>query len=89
MKNTLKAFIVTFCKMGDPNDVMRSVVVIAYSKKEAGDLFITWALGKNIYNVIEGVVVQRTRKTKKNAHMLTEEYYKRQCDFVNKLSMEA
>lgn len=89
MKKALHAYIVTFCKIGDPVDVLRSIVVIAYTKQEAGDLFITWALAKNLYNNIQGVVVQKTRKTKHNANKICEEYYKRQCDYIKQLSEKA
>lgn len=81
-QDLLKGFIVSFTLH---NDVLRSVFVVAYSKKEAGDIFVKWAQGKNVYKQINGIVVQGTRKNKRNQHMFTKEYYERQNSTVNKL----
>lgn len=80
MQETLKAFIVTY-QIDNAKD-LKSVVIIAYSKKEAGDLFIEWATNKDLYDKIVAIVVQRTRKTKRNKHMLTKDFYEKQKDFV-------
>lgn len=79
----LKAFLITFTLSTRENDnETKTFVVIAYDKKEAGDLFIKFAKAKDIYNYIDAIVVQRTRKTKKNAHMITKDYYIKQNKFV-------
>lgn len=81
-QDLLKGFIVSFTLH---NDEFRSVFVVAYSKKEAGNLFVKWAQGKNVYEQINGIVVQGIRKNKRNQYMLTKEYYERQNDIVDKL----
>lgn len=82
----LKAFLITYTLSNRENyNETKSVVIIAYTKKEAGDLFVKWAKAKNLYNNIDAVVAQRTRKTKKNAHMVTIGYYRKQNDFLKHL----
>lgn len=80
----LKAYLVTYT-IGTQEDAMRNCVIIAYSKQEAGDIFVRWLKAKHIYEIVEGVIVQPTRKTKRNAHMFTNDFYKRQNDFVTYL----
>lgn len=81
-QDLLKGFIVSFTLH---NDELRSVFVVAYSKKEAGNIFVKWAQGKNVYKQINGIVVQGTRKNKRNQYMFTKEYYERQNNAVDKL----
>ena len=81
-QDLLKGFIVSFTLH---NEELRSVFVVAYSKKEAGNIFVKWAQGKNVYEQINGIVVQGTRKNKRNQYMFTKEYYERQNSEVDKL----
>lgn len=87
MQETLKAYIVTYAIAGKEADknMLLSVVIVAFNKQEAGDIFIRWAHAKNIYECINAVICQRTRKTKRNAHMLTNTIYKRQYALIEKL----
>lgn len=86
METKLKAFIVTYYV--DNLDKPRSVAIIAYDKKEAGDIFIKWAKATNNYERIKGVVCQRTKRTRKNAHMINKDFYQRQNDFVEQLTQK-
>ena len=79
----LKAFIVTFYM--DNEDNPKSVVVVAFNKEEAGKIFIKWLHAKGMYERVYSLVVQQTRKTRKNAHMITKEFYEKQNNFVNEL----
>lgn len=62
--------------------VVRNLVVVAYDKKEAGDLFIEWLNHLGIYERVDGVVVQKLRKTKANKRFFTQDYYDKQNMFV-------
>ena len=79
----LKAFIVTWYFVNDDNP--KSCVVIAHNKKEAGDIFVMWLKGKNIYERVTSVVCQTARRTRKNAYMINNDYYDKQNAYVNKL----
>ena len=79
-KQELKVFIITYTLS---NDDIKSVFVTAYTKKEAGDLFIKWAMGKKIYSLIGGIVVQKAKVTNVNKHMITNDYYVKQNEVVN------
>lgn len=81
-QDLLKGFIVSYTLH---NDEFRSVFVVAYSKKEAGNIFVKWAQSKNVYEQINGIVVQDVRKNKRNQYMLTKEYYERQNSVVDNL----
>lgn len=90
-ENNLKAFIVSFAITGsdaEHNDI-KSVAITAYDKKEAGDIFIKWTQAKNIYERVNGVVVQQARKTKKNARLFTIDFYKKQNAFVDDLKVKS
>lgn len=80
----LKAFLVSYVLDAKEND-LKSVVVTAFTKKEAGDLFIKWTKGQNLYERLTAIVVQRVKKTKRNANYFTMKYYERQNAFVNSL----
>lgn len=80
----LKAFLVSYVLDAKEND-LKSVVVTAFTKKEAGDIFIKWAKGKRLYERITAIVVQRVKKTKRNAMFFTMQFYKHQNVFVNSL----
>lgn len=84
MQEKLKAFIVTYDVQGKED--LKSLVIVAYTKKEAGDLFITWANATKQYALISGVVVQRLKKTKRNAQYFKKTFYDRQKAFINELS---
>ena len=83
----LKAFLATFIVdgIGEPKDDLLSVIIIAFTKEEAGKLFVRWAKAKNLYEHITAIVVQRTRKTKHNKHLITLEYYNKQNTHVDNL----
>ena len=87
---TLKAYIITYTltHVSEGENDTKSVVIIAYDKKEAGDLFIKWLQAKDMYNNVGGVVVQRTKKTKRNANMVTKSFYDRQNKYVDELFIE-
>ena len=67
------------------NNDFRSVFVTAYTEKEASILFTRRAQCKNVYEQINGIVVQGTRKNKYNQYMFTKEYYERQNNAVDNL----
>ena len=79
----LKAFIVTYYV--DNEDDPRSCAIIAYNKEEAGDIFIRWLKAVKKYDRVTGVVCQRTRRTRKNAHMINKDFYDKQNAFVEQL----
>lgn len=79
----LKAFIVTWYVVNDDNP--RSCAIIAHNKKEAGDIFVMWLKGKNLYDRVISVVCQTSRRTRKNAHMINNDFYEKQNAYVNKL----
>ena len=70
------------------NDI-KSVVIVAFTKKEAGNLFIRWAKAKGLYERITAIVVQRTKKTKANKHMFAIDFYEKQNAFICDLERKA
>ena len=84
----LKVFLASYVLDAKEND-LKSVVVTAFTKKEAGDLFIKWAKGKSLYERITAIVVQRVKKTKHNARFFTKEYYEAQNYFVLSMNGKA
>lgn len=83
----LKAFIATYYVVNE-NDP-RSCAIIAYDKKEAGDIFIKWLKAKNMYDRVTSVVCQRTKRTRKNAHMINKDFYDKQNAFVEELEAKS
>lgn len=83
METKLKAFIVTYFK--DNEDKPKSCVIIAHDKEEAGNIFVRWAKATNNYEHINGVVCQRTKRTRKNAHMIRKDFYDKQNAYVEEL----
>ena len=81
-KQELKVFIITYTLS---NDDIRSVFVTAYTEKEASNLFTRRAQCKNVYEQINGIVIQHARKNKRNQYMFTKEYYERQNSVVDNL----
>ena len=79
----LKAFIVTWYVIND--DKPRSCAIIAHNKKEAGDIFVMWLKGINLYERATSVVCQTARRTRKNAYMINKDFYDKQNAYVNKL----
>lgn len=79
----LKAFIVTWYVANDDNP--RSCAIIAHNKKEAGDIFVMWLKGKDLYEHVISVVCQTSRRTRKNAHIINNDFYEKQNAYVNKL----
>lgn len=82
-QETLKAFIITYYV--DNEDKPKSFAIIAYNKKEAGDIFIRWLKAVNMYDIVTSVVSQRTRRTRKNAHMISKNFYDKQNAFLELL----
>ena len=62
--------------------MLRNIIIVAYDKKEAGDMFIEWLLQKNIYERVDGVVVQKMRKSKKNKQFFTQDYYDKEVLYL-------
>ena len=79
----LKAFIVTWYVVID--DKPRSCAIIAHNKKEAGNIFVMWLKGLNLYDRATSVVCQTARRTRQNAHMINNDFYEKQNAYVNKL----
>ena len=79
-KRKLKAYIVSYELTNDRRT--KSVAIIAYSKKEASDLFIKSMKARNIFNNVVAVVLQRTKMTNANKAWFTKAYYDRQCKHV-------
>ena len=82
-KEQLKCFIISYNLTNEAKNAMHSVFVVAYTKKEAGDLFIKWTIGKKIYSLIGGIVTQKAKVTNANKHMITNDYYTKQNEEVN------
>ena len=83
----LKAFVASFYTNNDDNP--KSVVVIAFTLKEAQTTFETWAKARQLYDRIVSIVMQRLHKTKHNKHMFTLEFYEKQNEFIKRISEEA
>lgn len=79
MNTTLKAYLITM----KHNEVTSSTVVIAYSKKEAGDLYVKWLKVIGKYNNTKIICIQAVRKTKRNKDFFKPSYYKNQCAIIN------
>ena len=84
-QDLLKGFIISYNLTNEAKNAVHSVFVVAYSKKEAGNIFAKWAQGKNVYEQIIGIVVKGTRKNKRNQYMFTKEFYERQNIAVDNL----
>ena len=67
------------------DDKPRSCAIIAHNKKEAGDIFVMWLKGINLYDRATSVVCQTARRTRKNAYMINNDFYDKQNAYVNKL----
>ena len=88
MESKLKAYLVAFNVMEEVTDVdtgkielkpkVRTTCVVAYSKKEAGDIFVKWLKLNNMYDEVTGVAVSRAKRTRQNAHLLTKAFYDKQ-----------
>lgn len=83
----LKAFVASFYTNNDDNP--KSVVVIAFTLKEAQDTFTKWAKARQLYDRIISIVMQRLHKNKHNSHMLTLDFYEKQNEFIKRISEEA
>ena len=93
MEKKLKAYLVAFNVMEAVTNVetgktetkaqVRTTCVIAYTKAEAGDIFVKWLKLRNLYNDVTGVVVTRAKRTRQNAHLLREDFYKKQLALFN------
>ena len=79
MNTTLKAYLITAKR----KEVVRNFVIIAYSKKEAGDLYVKWLKGKGWYEDTTIICVQNSRRSKRNKRFFSPAFYKAQCELVN------
>lgn len=84
----LKAFLATYIVDAKENDI-KSVAIVAFTKEEAGNLFIRWTKAKGLYERITAIVVQRTKKTKANKHMFAIDFYEKQNAFISDLERKA
>lgn len=89
MENELKAFIVSYTlnvvvniTTQERKQVVKSVVILAFDKKEAGDIFVRWAHTLHLYEHIDGVVCQETKKNKYNKDFITLHNYNEQLKLV-------
>lgn len=82
-KEQLNCFIISYNLTNEAKNVVHNVFVVAYTTKEAGNLFIKWAMGKKIYSLIGGIVTQKAKVTNANKHMITNDYYTKQNEEVN------
>lgn len=88
MEKKLKAYLVAFNVMELVTDVdtgksqskanVRTTCIVAYSKAEAGDIFVKWLKLRGLYNDVNSVVVTRAKRTRKNAHLLRKDFYDKQ-----------
>lgn len=74
----LKAFLFTYyvATRKDP----LSILIVAFDKKEAGDIFLKWTTDKNIQ--VLSLVIKAIRRNKRNAYYYTLERYNRQRRLV-------
>ena len=59
----LKCFIISYNLTDEAKNAIHSVFCVAYTKKEAGDIFIKWAMGKKLYARIGGILAQEAKTT--------------------------
>ena len=88
MESKLKAYLVAFnvtemvtnIETGktERQSKVQTTCIIAYSKKEAGDIFVKWLQLNNMYDDVTGVAVTRAKRTRKNAHLLRKDFYDKQ-----------
>lgn len=81
MNTTLKAYLVTY-KDNKSKDI-NSTVIMAYSKKEAGDLYVRWLKANEWYDTKTVITVQCVRKTKRNKNFFKPSFYKLQCEIID------
>lgn len=79
----LKAYIIAYVESN--NDKPKGLAIVAYSKKEAGDIFVRFLKATKRYDSVQGVVITIATKTKQNANLITPAYYKTQIAYVEKL----
>lgn len=88
MEKKLKAYLVAFNVMEAVTDIetgktelkpqVRTTCIVAYTKAEAGDIFVKWLKLRNLFNNVNGVVVTRVKRTRQNAHLLREDFYEKE-----------
>ena len=93
MESKLKAYLVAFNVIEMVTNIetgkieqkakVRTTCVIAYSKKEAGDIFVKWLKLNNMYDEVTGVAVSRAKRTQQNAHLLTKAFYDKEMALFN------
>lgn len=93
MESKLKAYLVAFNVIEMVTNIetgkieqkskVRTTCVVAYSKKEAGDIFVKWLKLNNMYDEVTGVAVSRAKRTQQNAHLLTKAIYDKEMALFN------
>lgn len=93
MESKLKAYLVYFNVIEMVTNIetgkieqkskVRTTCVVAYSKKEAGDIFVKWLKLNNMYDEVTGVAVSRAKRTQQNAHLLTKAFYDKEMALFN------
>lgn len=81
MNTTLKAYLVS--DKDNKSKAINNTVIMAYSKKEAGDLYVKWLKANNWYDAKKVIAVQVVRKTKRNKNFFKPSFYKYQCEIIN------
>ena len=87
----LKAYSVCFTMPSEIDygeNELHKVTIIAHTSEEAEEIFTKYAVAKRLYDEINKITIETQRKTKSNKHMICEDIYIRQNDFVNKLYEE-
>lgn len=65
-----------------------TVIIIAYSREEANDIFTKYAKAKKLYDKIIYIIIEIIHEIKRVSHMINKEFYIKQNNFVNKLYEE-
>ena len=84
----LKAYSVCFTMPSEIDygeNELHKVTIIAHTSEEAEDIFTKYAVAKNLNIKFNEIIVVPQRKTKRNKHMINQDFYIKQNDFVNKL----
>lgn len=82
MNTTLHVYLVTYKTKLLPTKLVTKSVT-AYSKKEAGNIFVKWAKGADLYDDLTVVCVQTARKTKRNKQFFKKDFYMNQNSVVD------
>ena len=93
MESKLKAYLVAFNVMKmvtntetgkiEQKPKVHTTCVVAYSKKEACEIFVKWLKLNNRYDEVTGIAVSRAKRTRRNAYLLTKEFYDKEMALFN------